>query len=294
MPSGQIVKAISGFYYVRTAEGNIIECRARGIFKFAKRKIKPLVGDMVTWESTGLEQGVITSVQPRSTELLRPPIANVEQAVVVCALREPKFQSLPLDRFLVHAEKESLQIVICLTKKDLVDDPEEIKAIEAIYSKTGYPIVTTSVRTDEGMEELSSLLQHKTTVFAGLSGVGKSSLLNRLLPESSQKVGEVSAKIGRGKHTTRQVELLALKDGGQIADTPGFSQLGMQGLTKEMLADAFPEYASYADQCRFRGCSHQNEPGCAVKEGVAAGELHEQRYAHYLLFLEEIHQERRY
>jgi ribosome biogenesis GTPase len=294
MPSGQIVKAISGFYYVRAAEGNIIECRARGIFKFAKRKIKPLVGDMVIWESTGLEQGVITSVQPRSTELLRPPIANVEQAVVVCALREPKFQSLPLDRFLVHAEKENLQIVICLTKKDLVDDPKEIDVIVDMYRKAGYPIVTTSIRTGEGVEELSQLLQQKTTVFAGLSGVGKSSLLNRLLPESNQQVGEVSAKIGRGKHTTRQVELLALKNGGQIADTPGFSQLGMQGLTKEMLAATFPEYELYADQCRFRGCSHQNEPGCAVKEGVATGELHEMRYKHYLLFLEEIQQERRY
>lgn len=294
MPSGQIVKAISGFYYVRAAEGNIIECRARGIFKFAKRKIKPLVGDMVSWESTGLEQGVITSVQPRSTELLRPPIANVEQAVVVCALREPKFQSLPLDRFLVHAEKENLQIVICLTKKDLVDDPEEIDAIVDMYRKAGYPIVTTSIRTGEGVEKLSQLLQQKTTVFAGLSGVGKSSLLNHLLPESNQQVGEVSAKIGRGKHTTRQVELLALKNGGQIADTPGFSQLGMQGLTKEMLAVTFPEYEFYADQCRFRGCSHQNEPGCAVKEGVATGELHEVRYKHYLLFLEEIQQERRY
>src|SRR5690606_26179313 len=153
MPSGQIIKAISGFYYVRADEGKVIQCRARGIFKFEKKKIKPLVGDMVTWESTGLDEGVVTSVQPRSTELLRPPIANVEQAVVVCALREPKFQSLPLDRLLVHAEKESLRIVICLTKKDLVDKPEDIESIRQMYQKAAYPIVTTSIRTGEGIQE---------------------------------------------------------------------------------------------------------------------------------------------
>jgi ribosome biogenesis GTPase len=294
MPSGQIIKAISGFYYVKTDDREVIQCRARGIFKFEKKKIKPLVGDLVTWESTGLDQGVITSVQPRSTELLRPPIANVEQAVVVCALQEPKFQPLPLDRFLVHAEKEKLRIVICLTKKDLVEQLTDIDEIKEMYSKTGYPIVTTSIRTGEGIEELLEMLKGETTVFAGLSGVGKSSLLNHILPDSNQQVGAVSVKIGRGRHTTRQVELLSLQDGGQIADTPGFSQLGLQGMTAEELTYAFPEYHSYIESCRFRGCYHQNEPGCAVKEGVKTGELNEKRYEHYLLFLSEIQQERRY
>jgi ribosome biogenesis GTPase / thiamine phosphate phosphatase len=294
MPSGQIIKAISGFYYVRADEGEVIQCRARGIFKFEKRKIKPLVGDMVTWESTGLDQGVVTSVQPRSTELLRPPIANVEQAVVVCSLREPKFQSLPLDRFLVHAEKEKLRIVICITKKDLVEEPEDIEVIREMYQKAGYPIVSTSIRTGEGIAELLELLRGEITVFAGLSGVGKSSLLNHILPESTQQVGSVSEKIGRGRHTTRQVELLSLRDGGQIADTPGFSQLGLKGMTAEELTYAFPEYYTYLDSCRFRGCYHQNEPGCAVKEGVNTGELNATRYEHYLLFLQEIQQEKRY
>ncbi|WP_028777008.1 ribosome small subunit-dependent GTPase A [Shimazuella kribbensis] len=294
MPSGQIIKAISGFFYVKSDDREVIQCRARGIFKFEKKKIKPLVGDLVTWESTGLDQGVVTSVQPRSTELLRPPIANVEQAVVVCALREPKFQSLPLDRFLVHAEKEKLRIVICLTKKDLVEQLEDIEMIKEMYSKADYPIVTTSIRTGEGIDELLEMLKGETTVFAGLSGVGKSSLLNHILPDSNQQVGAVSEKIGRGRHTTRQVELLPLKDGGQIADTPGFSQLGLQGMTAEELTYAFPEYHTYLESCRFRGCYHQNEPGCAVKEGVKAGELNEKRYEHYLLFLSEIQQERRY
>jgi ribosome biogenesis GTPase len=295
MPNGQIIKAISGFYYVRSSDNKeVTQCRARGIFKFEKKKVKPLVGDIVTWERTGLDQGVITSVQPRSTELLRPPIANIEQAVVVCALREPKFQSLPLDRFLVHAEKEKLRIVICLTKRDLVEDPDDIAAIKEMYDKSGYPIVITSIKTGEGIAELLQILQGETTVFAGLSGVGKSSLLNHILPDSKQQVGAVSAKIGRGRHTTRQVELLSLQDGGQIADTPGFSQLGLQGMIAEELTYAFPEYHSYLESCRFRGCYHQNEPGCAVKEGVKAGELNETRYEHYLLFLNEIQQERRY
>jgi ribosome biogenesis GTPase len=295
MPNGQIIKAISGFYYVRSDDSNkITQCRARGIFKFEKKKIKPLVGDIVTWESTGLDQGVITSVQPRSSELLRPPIANVEQAIVVCALQEPKFQSQPLDRFLVHAEKEKLRIAICLTKKDLVADPDEITSITEMYKKAEYPIITTSIKTGEGIDELMQTLQDQTTVFAGLSGVGKSSLLNHILPDGNQQVGAVSEKIGRGRHTTRQVELLPLNDGGQIADTPGFSQLGLTGMTAEELTYTFPEYHAYLNSCRFRGCYHQNEPGCAVKEGVSAGELSPVRYEHYLLFLSEIQQERRY
>ncbi len=294
MPSGQIIKAISGFYYVRSDAGEIIQCRARGIFKFDKKKIKPLVGDFVSWESTGLDEGVITSVQPRSSELLRPPIANVEQAVVVCSLQEPKFQPLPLDRFLIHAEKEQLRIVICLTKKDLVTDESEIEEIQKIYQKTGYPIITTSVRTGEGIPELLGHLHNQTTVFAGLSGVGKSSLLNKLIVDAEQKVGAVSEKIGRGRHTTRQVELLPLENSGQIADTPGFSQLGLQGMEAESLTYAFPEFQPYLEVCRFRGCYHQNEPGCAVKQAVEDGELHQTRYQHYLQFLTEIQQERRY
>lgn len=294
MPSGQIIKAISGFYYVRSDTGKVIQCRARGIFKFDKKKIKPLVGDLVSWDSTGLDEGIITSIQPRWTELLRPPIANVDQAVVVCALQEPKFQSLPLDRFLVHAEREQLQIVICLTKRDLVDDEAEIEMVREMYHKSGYPIVITSVRTEDGISELISYLHDKTTVFAGLSGVGKSTLLNRILPEATQKVGAVSEKIGRGKHTTRQVELLLLAGGGQIADTPGFSQLGLEGMKAEELTFAFPEFESYLEACRFRGCFHQNEPGCAIKQAVEAGELNQTRYEHYLLFLQEIQQERRY
>jgi ribosome biogenesis GTPase / thiamine phosphate phosphatase len=294
MPSGQIIKAISGFYYVRSDTEKVIQCRARGVFKFDKKKVNPLVGDLVTWESTGLDEGVITSVQPRWTELLRPPIANIEQAVVVCALREPEFQPFPLDRFLVHAEKERLSIVICLTKKDLVHNPSDIAEIQKMYQKSGYPMVITSVRTGEGIPELLQFLRGRTTVFAGLSGVGKSSLLNHILPNVDHKVGAVSEKIGRGRHTTTQVELLTIEDGGQIADTPGFSQLGLKGLEAEELTYHFPEFHPYLENCRFRGCYHEKEPECDVKQALESGELNPTRYQHYLQFLAEIQQERRY
>lgn len=296
MPVGQIVKAISGFYYVRTPEGEQVQCRARGVFKFEKKKLTPLVGDYVEFEQTGLDEGVVTSVQPRQTELLRPPIANVDQAVVVCSLREPAFQQMPVDRFLVHGEREGLQIIICLTKRDLLNDEQEIERIRAIYAPAGYPIIATSIKTQQGIAELKTYLTEHISVFAGQSGVGKSSLLNQILPAGNLQTGAVSQKLGRGRHTTRQVELIPLASGGHVADTPGFSQLTFKGFEPEDLSDCFPEYRERADQCRFRGCLHQNEPGCAVKEAVEEGQIHPDRYQNYLQFLSEIkeEQQRRY
>ncbi|MBS7530351.1 ribosome small subunit-dependent GTPase A [Hazenella sp. IB182353] len=296
MPIGQIVKAISGFYYVCNEERNQIQCRARGVFKFEKKKLTPLVGDWVAYEETGLDEGVITSVQPRSSELKRPPIANVEQAIVVCALREPQFQQMPVDRFLVHGERVGLSMVICLTKRDLVEDEEELKSIWKIYEGAGYPILTTSVKNEDGLRELEEFLLGKTSVFAGQSGVGKSSLLNRILPDRELETGKVSDKLGRGRHTTRQVELITLQHGGQVADTPGFSQLTFQEFEPTELGDYFPEMRERAGNCRFRGCIHENEPNCAIKEAVEAGDIHLERYRNYLHFLGEIKelQQRRY
>jgi ribosome biogenesis GTPase len=255
MPKGQIFKAISGFYYVRTEEGDELQCRARGVFKFAKKKVKPLVGDFVEVKKNKEGEGVVTQVLPRHTELLRPPIANVDQAVVVCSLRNPHFQPMPLDRFLVHAEREGLEILICLTKYDLIESPEEVDRIKAIYRE---------------------------------SGVGKTSLLQWLFPEQQLQTGEVSRKIGRGRHTTRTVELLVLKEGGQVADTPGFSQLTFQGMEPDELGACFPEIRERFTSCRFRGCLHINEPDCAVRDAVEAGEINQSRYQHYLQFLQEI------
>lgn len=288
MPVGQIVKAISGFYYVRTPDGDVLQCRARGVFKFEKKKLTPLVGDWVEFEQMGADEGVVTSVQPRKNELVRPPIANVDQAVVVCSLRQPRFQQMPVDRLLAHAEREGLEIVIVLTKKDLIDSEEEVEKIRQIYRFAGYPVLATSIHTLEGLDELRERLSGKTTVFAGQSGVGKSSLLNRLLPGIQLETSAVSKKIGRGRHTTRTVELLPLPSGGHVADTPGFSQLSFQTFEKEELSGCFPEFRQQADGCRFRGCLHLNEPDCAVKAALEQGEINRERYDHYKQFIAEI------
>lgn len=295
MPIGQIVKAISGFYYVRSEDGTELQCRARGVFKFSKKKITPLVGDFVEYEVTGLDEGVVTSIRPRRSELLRPAIANVDQAVVVCSLREPEFQQMPVDRFLVHGEREGLDLVLCLTKWDLLENEAAVRNICDIYEPAGYPVLVTSVKTEQGLDELKSYLTDRISVFAGQSGVGKSSLLNEILPERILLTGRVSEKLGRGRHTTRQVELIPLPDGGQVADTPGFSQLSFQGFEPEELNDYFPEIHERSSLCKFRGCLHVNEPQCEVKAALERGEIHPERYQNYYQFLTEIKdQQRRY
>lgn len=292
---GQIVKAISGFYYVKTADQQIIQCRARGKFKFEKKKQTPLVGDLVEFNQMGVDEGVITFIQPRFSELTRPPIANVDQAIVVCSIKEPDFTQMPLDRFLVHAEHAGLKVIICLTKKDLVQGEHEIKQIQQIYQQTGYPIVITSTLTEEGLDELKKHLHGKVSVFAGQSGVGKSTLLNRLLPDQSLQTGAVSQKIGRGKHTTRQIELLPLDDHtGQVADTPGFSQLNFREMDLDALQYTFPEFREWMAGCRYRGCMHDQESDCNVKTGVEEGKIALTRYQHYLHFLQEVKNQRRY
>lgn len=239
-------------------------------------------------------EGVVTRIHPRSTELLRPPVANVEQAVVVGSLRQPGFQPELLDRFLVHAEREGLEVLILLTKRDLLEDGDEVERIRAIYAPAGYRVLPTSVRTGEGIEAVKRALQGQLSVFAGPSGAGKSSLLNAVLPAADLQTGEVSKKLGRGRHTTRHVEILDLPGGGQVADTPGFSQLSFGGFEETELGACFPELAARAPDCRFRGCLHRNEPGCRVKEAVEEGEIHPSRYRNYLQFLEEINEQRRY
>ncbi|MDA8353702.1 MAG: ribosome small subunit-dependent GTPase A [Firmicutes bacterium] len=291
MPEGQIVRALSGFFYVRTPHRDI-RCRARGVFK--KKKWSPLVGDWVTYEETDATEGWVTHLHPRKTELVRPPIANVDQAVVIGSFLEPKVQSELLDRFLVHAERAGLETVICLTKSDLLPDSSEEKALREIYEAADYPVLITSVHTGEGIEELKRALKNRLSVFAGQSGVGKSSLLNAILPSARLQTGEVSRKLGRGRHTTRHVEILDLPGGGQVADTPGFSQLSFGKMEATELGRCFPELAERASDCKFRGCLHKNEPGCAVREALTTGEISGTRYRHYLQFLEEINEQRRY
>ncbi|MEW9032454.1 MAG: ribosome small subunit-dependent GTPase A [Planifilum fimeticola] len=291
MPEGQIVRAVGGFFDVRTPEGDI-RCRARGILK--KKNLSPLVGDYVIFERTGPEEGVVTEVRRRRTQLVRPPIANVEQAVVLFSLREPPLQPVLLDRILVHCERAGLRVCICLTKLDLAPDRTEVDRIAKLYAPAGYRVVATSIRTGEGVEQVKEWLKGTLSVFAGPSGVGKSSLLNEILPGLKLRTGQVSAKLGRGRHTTRHVEIIDLPDGGRVADSPGFSRLDFTGMEEADLGDCFPEIREHAVHCAFRGCLHREEPNCAVREAADRGEIDPGRYRHYLQFLQEISEDRRF
>jgi len=285
MPEGQIVRGLSSFYYVE-ANNQVLECKARGIFKL--RKEAPLVGDYVTFEIVNEKQGLISAIKPRKSELLRPPISNVDQVVLVFSVEEPKFNQQLLDKFLVHVEKANVKPIICLTKNDLRADQDfAIEAVQELYQGIGYHVIKTDI-SGQGLTQLRELLKDRISVFAGQSGVGKSTLLNSLLPSPILETAAISIKLGRGKHTTRETQLIHLIGGGMVADTPGFSQLDFQGIMPDELGQYFIEFSKWLGKCRFRGCQHNNEPGCAIKEAVKTNEIASLRYQHYHEFLEEI------
>lgn len=303
MPYGLIVKALSGYYYV-LPEGEQdnawIQCRARGIFK--KRNITPLVGDRVAYDLTENGEGTVTEVLPRTSELIRPPVSNVEQAVLVFSLDEPALNLQLLDKFLVHIEHAGLETVICLTKQDLVDaekreaqdeEASDTEAVRRMYEEIGYCVLVTSAKQGKGLEPLHELLKGKISVFSGQSGVGKSTLLNALFPNLELETSEISLKLGRGRHTTRHVELIPVGADGWVADTPGFSQLDFLELEQEQLGATFPEFRPLAEECRFRGCLHHKEPGCKVREAVEDGGIKPSRYEHYMQFLTDIKERKR-
>lgn len=287
MPEGQIRKAISGFYYVKSGDGNLVQCKGRGVFKI--RGISPLVGDFVTIVQDGDNDATITEVHERKNELVRPPIANVDQALLVFSIVEPDFSLHLLDRFLTVIESIGIKPVICLTKKDVAGEKDLQQAVSATdyYRGIGYDVIGTFIGDSELFPLLQPYLEEKTTVLAGQSGVGKSTLLNTLIPELSLKTGEISEALGRGRHTTRHVELLEVA-GGLVADTPGFSSLDFDHIEKEELRDYFVEMENVANECKFRGCLHLKEPGCAVKQKVETGDILQSRYNNYLQFLQEI------
>lgn len=286
MSKGQIRKALSGFYYVQDGQ-EFIRCRGRGVFR--NRGVNPLVGDFVDYEVEGTSNGTITVVHDRKNELVRPPIANIDQALLVFSLTEPNFNPLLLDRFLVVVESFQIVPIICLTKTDIVSEDERNKIQPYIedYQNIGYTVIETYIDDQQLKEKLTPILKDKVSVLAGQSGVGKSTMLNTILPELNLKTGIISEALGRGKHTTRHVELLDVC-GGLLADTPGFSSFDFDEIDKEQLSYCFPEFRKVSDRCKFRECLHLSEPKCAVQEGIKNGEIKEYRYKHYVKFLEEI------
>lgn len=291
MLKGVIIKSIGGFYYVKV-DGKIHECRARGLFR--KNKIKPLVGDNVAIRiEKNSEMGYIEEVFERSSELIRPPVANINQVVIVFSIKNPNPNLWLLDRFLLLSEFNSLDIIICINKIDLASE-NELNNVSNVYSKLGYKVINTSCKHKIGINELKNVLKGKTTVFAGPSGVGKSSLLNQVQADLKLKTGEISSKTNRGKHTTRCTELMQLQFGGWVLDTPGFSSLDINFINEDSLGDYFIEIKKYSRNCRFSGCKHIKEPDCAIKRCVGNGQISKERYNNYKSFLEEIRKKRRY
>lgn len=291
--TGKIIKGVGGFYYVHVVHSGIFKCSAKGIFRY--KKIKPLVGDNVEIEITHPEdmEGNIISILDRDNELIRPAVANIDQALVVFAVKSPMPNLNLLDRFLVMMESQNIETVICFNKVDLVLESELLE-IKDIYVKAGYKVIFASAMESIGIESIFDVLKGKTTALAGPSGVGKSSMINAITETDIAKTGSISEKIERGKHTTRHTEIINIIDDTYIMDTPGFSSMYACECEKEELKDFFPEISRFEGECRFNGCVHINEPNCVVKENVDAGIIGRSRYENYKLIYEEIKNKKKY
>ncbi|MCD8390633.1 MAG: ribosome small subunit-dependent GTPase A [Firmicutes bacterium] len=271
--NGIIIKGIGGFYYVRSADKTVYECRARGVFR--KDGITPMIGDRVEIDAEG-KTGSIVRIAERKNSLIRPPVANIDALVIVAAAASPSPSLFLIDKMILNAEINGIEPIICINKTDLADGRD----IEDIYKSASYRVFRISVKDNVGIDDILPVFKDKVTAFSGLSGVGKSSLLNRVAGINTQ-TGGVSEKIQCGKNTTRHVELFELKDGGYVLDTPGFSSFEPENIDALDLWRYFPEMADAGDKCRFRGCSHINEPDCAVKALLQSGAIRESRYESY-------------
>ena len=290
---GKIVKGIAGFYYVHVVESGLYECKAKGIFR--KEKLKPLVGDMVEIDilDETEKKGNIVKILERKNELIRPAVANIDQALVVFAVTKPKPHFNLLDRFLIMMESKDNPVILCFNKKDIATEPE-IQELKEIYAACGYQMIFTSALEEDNVDEVKQLLRGKTTAIAGPSGVGKSSLINIFQPDAKMETGSISEKIERGRHTTRHSELIWIEENTYIMDTPGFSSLYTNEFEKEELKYYFREFEQYEGQCKFLGCDHIHEPGCRVKQALEEGGIHPVRYQNYLEMYQELKDKRRY
>lgn len=304
--TGTIIKGIAGFYYVDDGE-RVYECKARGVFK--NIRLKPAVGDVADIDvgaataadkiSENDDTGVIVKIHDRRNHFLRPPVANIEQFIVVSSLTDPKPNFAVIDKFLASAEMNDVDIVLCFTKSDLAAEAD-IAVMKAVYSSC-YTVVFLDLTKENGVDELIPFLFKKKSALAGPSGVGKSTILNALRKkhdggrEAAEEVetGEISAKTKRGRHTTRHVELFKMDFGGAVFDTPGFTSFDAPDVPEDELEELFPDISRYRGECRFNGCRHVNEPDCAVRAAVADGSIHEKRYASYIMQLKEIRERER-
>lgn len=290
---GKIVKGIAGFYYVYVESGDIYECKAKGSFR--NLHMKPMVGDNV--ELVVLDEqekkGNLEAILPRENTLLRPAVANIDQALIIFSIVRPDPNYNLLDRFLIRMERQNLPVIICFNKQDIATEEEKEELLSA-YENCGYKVLFVSAATGEGIQELKSLLQGKTTTVAGPSGVGKSSIINCLNPNAEMETGAISEKIQRGKHTTRHSEIIALGAGSYIMDTPGFTTLDISEIQKEELGEYYPEFVKYEPGCRFAGCAHISEPNCGVKEAVEQGLITKVRYNNYKQLYEVLKEVKRY
>ncbi len=290
---GKIIKGIAGFYYVHVEGRGIYECKAKGIFR--KDHVKPLVGDNVLTDILDEKEmlGNIREILPRKSALIRPAVANVDQALILFAVVKPDPNFNLLDRLLIRMQQQHLQTIICFNKQEIASR-EEKEELRQAYETCGCRVLFISVLEEEGLEEVRKLLSGRTTTVAGPSGVGKSSLINKLAPQANMETGAISAKIARGRHTTRHSEIIALGEGTYIVDTPGFTSLDISEITKEELGFYYPEFVQYEPYCKFSGCAHISEPSCGVKEAVESGKISRVRYDNYRVLYQELKDRKRF